>query len=113
MSRTSGTFNFQVINDARWLSPVPGWRAYRCLVRLLPEAVGGYSVYAPALPGACSQGETVAETLANIKEALAGVLLAYLDAGQPIPWVRDIGACPAGELERWVIVRVPTGAKGK
>jgi predicted RNase H-like HicB family nuclease len=38
-------------------------------VLLIPEAVGGYSASVPALPGCHSQGETRAETLANIQEA--------------------------------------------
>jgi predicted RNase H-like HicB family nuclease len=33
------------------------------------EAVGGYSVSVPALTGCHSQGETLAEALANIREA--------------------------------------------
>ena len=39
----------------------------KVLVR--PEVVGGYSVSVPALPGCHSQGETLDEALANIKEA--------------------------------------------
>jgi len=31
---------------------------------------GGYTVYAPSLPGCISQGETKEEALANIKEAI-------------------------------------------
>lgn len=38
-------------------------------VLLRPEAVGGYSVSVPALPGCHSEGETLEEALANIREA--------------------------------------------
>ena len=31
---------------------------------------GGYTVYVPSLPGCISQGETVEESLKNIKEAI-------------------------------------------
>ncbi len=34
------------------------------------EAGAGYSVYVPALPGCASQGETIAEAMANIKKAI-------------------------------------------
>ena len=36
----------------------------------------GYSVWVPSLPGCCSQGETEAEALENIAEAIRE----YLDA---------------------------------
>jgi len=39
----------------------------KILVR--PEADGGYSVSVPAMPGCHSQGETLDEALANIREA--------------------------------------------
>jgi predicted RNase H-like HicB family nuclease len=38
-------------------------------VLLRPEPVGGYSVSVPALPGCYSEGETIEEALANIREA--------------------------------------------
>jgi predicted RNase H-like HicB family nuclease len=31
---------------------------------------GGYTVYVPSLPGCISEGETVEEAMANIKEAI-------------------------------------------
>lgn len=34
------------------------------------EKEGGFSVWVPALPGCCSQGETFEETIENIKEAI-------------------------------------------
>lgn len=39
-------------------------------VRLVPEEVGGYSVFVPSLPGCMSQGETKEEALTNVKEAI-------------------------------------------
>ena len=38
------------------------------------EEDGGYVVRCPALPGCVSQGETREEALANIREAIEGVL---------------------------------------
>jgi antitoxin HicB len=43
-------------------------------VVLTREGGGGYSVAVPALPGCTSQGETRAEALAMIREAIAGYL---------------------------------------
>ncbi len=43
-------------------------------VILEPEEDGGHSVQCPALPGCSSQGDTLAEALANIQEAILGVL---------------------------------------
>ena len=34
------------------------------------EAVGGFSVSVPALPGCASQGETIEEALSNVAEAV-------------------------------------------
>lgn len=39
------------------------------------EEDGGYIATCPALPGCVSQGETRPEALANIREAIQGVLL--------------------------------------
>ena len=38
-------------------------------VLVMAEAVGGYSVSVPAMPGCFSEGETLQEALANIREA--------------------------------------------
>lgn len=39
-------------------------------VVLLPQPEGGYFVQCPSLPGCYSQGETVEESLVNIREAI-------------------------------------------
>lgn len=46
-------------------------------ILLVPEEVGGYSVFVPGLPGCMSQGETKEEALTNIKEAIG----LFLDVG--------------------------------
>ena len=40
-------------------------------VVLEPSEDGGYTVYVPSLPGCISEGDTKAEALSNIKEAIA------------------------------------------
>ena len=50
------------------------------IIRSEPEA-GGYSASIPALPGCHTQGETVEEVRANLREAAAGWLaVAHDDA---------------------------------
>ena len=44
-------------------------------VLLEPSDEGGYTVYVPSLPGCISEGETMEESLKNIKEAI----LLYLE----------------------------------
>jgi predicted RNase H-like HicB family nuclease len=46
----------------------------RIAVILHPAEEGGFWAEVPALPGCASEGETVEETLANIREAITGVL---------------------------------------
>jgi predicted RNase H-like HicB family nuclease len=45
------------------------------------EPVGGLWGEVPALPGCYSQGETVDELLANLREAIAGVLEVIKEEG--------------------------------
>ncbi len=42
----------------------------RVRVVLEPSAEGGFTVFAPSLPGCISEGETEDEALTNIKEAI-------------------------------------------
>ena len=42
----------------------------RFKVVLEPSDEGGFTVYVPALPGCISEGDTIEEALANIREAI-------------------------------------------
>jgi len=46
---------------------------------------GGYSVWVPALPGCVSQGDTLEEAAANIREAIQCYLQSSLKHGEAIP----------------------------
>lgn len=46
----------------------------------------GYCVAeCPSLPGCISQGETEAEAILNIKEAIEGYIELLIERGQPVP----------------------------
>lgn len=77
------------------------------LVYLIPEEGGRYSVVAANLPGAVSQGDTEEEALANIAEALEGVIETYQEAGESIPWTdRPREKTDPRAMERRVVVHV-------
>lgn len=83
----------------------PAGKVHRCLVHLRPEA-DGFSAVAVSLPGVASGGETEAEALANITEAIEGVLIAYREQGMSVPWEPNPPAPEsAGVLVRAVFVR--------
>jgi predicted RNase H-like HicB family nuclease len=60
-------------------------RVYDFKVLLEPDETGGYVVSCPALPGCYSQGETVADALSNIKEAIELTLEDMRERGEQIP----------------------------
>ncbi len=59
-------------------------RSYTVILTPDPEE-GGYGVLVPALPGCFSQGGTVAEALANAREAIQLHLQGMQRDGEPIP----------------------------
>ncbi len=59
----------------------------RIRVILEPSNEGGYTAYVPSLPGCISEGETIEESLANIKEAIELYLAPVED-----DWVVDENA---------------------
>ena len=46
---------------------------------------GGFVAECPALPGCVSEGDTVEEALANIKEAIEGCMAVLREKGDSIP----------------------------
>ncbi|KAB2918519.1 MAG: type II toxin-antitoxin system HicB family antitoxin [Hyphomicrobiaceae bacterium] len=57
----------------------------RYTVVLEREGDGGYVASVPALPGCISQGDTRAQALANIREAIALYIEDCREAGDPVP----------------------------
>ena len=52
---------------------------------LEPQPEGGYTVTSPALPELVTEGDSVAEALANAEDAFAAVVEIYEDRGRPLP----------------------------
>lgn len=57
----------------------------RFTVVLEQEEDGGYVVTVPALPGCVSQGDTKAEALGNVREAIAVYIEDCRESGEHIP----------------------------
>jgi predicted RNase H-like HicB family nuclease len=56
---------------------------YTAIFEAQPE--GGYHVFCPALPGCHSEGDTLDEATANIREAAALYLESLAAHGEPFP----------------------------
>jgi antitoxin HicB len=65
-------------------------KVYDFKVLLEPDENGGSVVVCPALQGCYSQGETVAEAMTNIKEAIELCLEDMRARGEPIPDPSDV-----------------------
>lgn len=50
-----------------------------------PQPEGGYTVTSPLLPELVTEGDTIAEALANAEDAFAAVVEIYEDRGCPLP----------------------------
>ena len=78
------------------------YMSLRYPVQIVECEEGGYFVRIPDLPGCMTQGETIEEALANIKEAKELWLEEMVESGLPIPE-------PAGDREHSgrFVVRMP------
>jgi len=55
------------------------------LVYVEPAEEGGYIVSCPQLPGCVTQGESVEEALAMIRDAIQGYMASLQKHGEPVP----------------------------
>jgi len=60
---------------------------YKLPLLFEPQTEGGYTVTCPILPDLITEGDTVAETLDNVADALRAIVEAYEDLGRPLPSV--------------------------
>ena len=58
---------------------------YKVPLVLTPQPEGGFTVTSPVLPELVTEGDTVAEALANVEDALQAVIEIYHDQGRPLP----------------------------
>jgi antitoxin HicB len=55
------------------------------VVYLEPAEEGGYIVSCPDFPGCVTQGESVDEALAMVKDAIKGYIFSLKKHGEPVP----------------------------
>lgn len=68
------------------MSNIPAFDSYPFSVEPLPaEEGGGYAITFPDLPGCISDGKTVAETIANGREAFQAWMESIVEDGKPLP----------------------------
>jgi len=58
---------------------------YKFLAVINPAEEGGFYAYCPLLPGCVTQGETYAETIANVEEAIEAYVEVMIGVGDPVP----------------------------
>lgn len=60
------------------------------VVLVADEEDGGFVAECPAIPGCVSEGESVEEALANIKDAIAACLESLSERAHPLPDARAV-----------------------
>jgi antitoxin HicB len=68
----------------------PDFRYYMRMIGRLPlvftpQPEGGFTVTSPVLPELITEGDTLDEAYANVRDALAAVLEIYSEEGRPLP----------------------------
>jgi antitoxin HicB len=71
-----------------------------------PQPEGGYTVTSPLLPELLTEGDTVADALDNVRDALAAVLEIYQEQGRSLP-LSLTQASPTDAVRVEMVVAVP------
>jgi antitoxin HicB len=58
---------------------------YRIPLVFTPQPEGGYTVTSPVLPELLTEGDTLEEAQANVRDAFEAVVELYADQGRPLP----------------------------
>jgi antitoxin HicB len=58
---------------------------YRIPLVFTPQPEGGYTVTSPALPELITEGDSLEEAHANVRDAFEAVLELYTEQGRPLP----------------------------
>lgn len=58
---------------------------YRVPLVLTPQPEGGYTVTSPVLPELLTEGDTLEEAQANVRDAIEAVVELYADQGRSLP----------------------------
>jgi len=62
-----------------------GHMMYRIPLVFTPQPKGGYTVTSPVLPELLTEGDTLEETHANVRDAFEAVAELYAEAGRALP----------------------------
>ena len=69
---------------------------YRVPLVFAPQPEGGYTVTSPVLPVLLTEGDTLEEAHANVRDAFEAVVELYAEQGRPLPAAISLPA--AGEV---------------
>ncbi len=79
---------------------------YRVPLVFTPQPEGGYAVTSPVLPELVTEGDTLEEAQANVRDAFEAVVELYADQGRQLPacislpgqgevvWLETLVGCP-------------------
>ncbi len=80
-------------------------KSIRVHIALVRESDGTFSAIALNLPGCGSCGDTEEEAIANVREAVVGVVESYATADD-VPWIEsdEYEEIPDGAKLKWILV---------